>query len=175
MVFSFTQSGRGDTLPPALDIPVYRQILPRAAMEIRRARRYERGISLLVMSPQGLLLEGKGAEGVMPARSAPLHYILLGSYLRNTLRETDLLASIPESLLYTVFMPETREREAGRAVKRLEAGFHRLAAARLRHGIAEFPRDGLTVENLFESAILAWGGALAAGTDAAPEQETSNA
>jgi hypothetical protein len=174
MVFSFTQSGRRDDLPPALDIPVYRQILPRAAVELRRARRYERPLSLLVLSPRGFLLERKGAEGVMPTRSAPLLYILLGAFLRNALRETDLLSSIPESLLYAVFMPETREREVWKAVERLDAGFRRLATAQLRTGIAEFPRDGLTVENLFECATLAWGGALAERADALPDQEALN-
>ena len=174
MVFSFSQNGRRDNLPPALDIPVYRQILPRAGLELRRARRYERPFSVLVISPTGFLPEDKGAEGVMPTRSAPLLYVLLGSFLRNSLRETDLLSSIPESLLYAVFMPEARERQAREAVERLQTGFHRLTGAQLRSGIAEFPRDGLTVEKLFESATLAWGGALFERTEAFPEQEASN-
>jgi hypothetical protein len=154
IVFSFVTSGWPQSLPPALDIPVYRQILPRAAVELRRARRYEQPLCVVLLSPHGFLVEGAQAD--MFPRSVPLLYALLGSFLRNSLRETDLLAAVPEDLSYALFLPQTGEVEAQAAIHRLDGAFHRMATTRLHHGIAVFPRNGLTLEDLFMVARRSW-------------------
>jgi hypothetical protein len=153
-VFDFVTGSRQPSLPPALDIPVYRQILPRAAVELRRARRYEQPLCVVLLSPHGFLVEGAQAE--MFPRSVPLLYALLGSFLRNSLRETDLLAAVPEDLLYALFLPQTGEPESLAAIHRLDGAFHRMTTSRLHHGIAVFPRNGLTLEDLFMFARRAW-------------------
>jgi hypothetical protein len=149
----------------ALSIPVFRQVHPRLAFELRRARRYEHPLSVIILRPHG---HGDGhivgSHGGMPAiapqrEREPLSYLLLGSYLRNNLRETDLLVSAPERLLFAAFLPETDEQGARMAVRRLIRGLSQFGAFGVRAGVAEFPRDALTVEDLFEHASQACDGA----------------
>jgi hypothetical protein len=155
MVFSFKNNGVS-ALAPWLNIPVYRQVLPDASRELRRARRHERPLSLVFLSPLIIPVHTNGQDEAGPLPSVPLVYPLLGSYLRNVVRETDLLAAIPENMIYALFLPETGRENAAGAIRRFDAGFHRLARSGLRGGVAEFPKNGLTLEELFLSARKDW-------------------
>jgi hypothetical protein len=136
-----------------LGIPTYRQSLRVLHAELRRARRYQHPLSVAVLSPAGVTLEAPRVELV---RAPHLSFYLLGSLLRDVLRETDVATYAAEHHLFAVFMLETREAEALRAVDRLRGLFHGRTGARVRAGIAEFPRDGLTMEDVFAAARLAW-------------------
>jgi hypothetical protein len=57
-----------------------------------------------------------------------------------------------EHNLYCVLLPESGEREALGAIERITRVIYDRTEVRLRAGAAEFPRDGLTVEDLFERA-----------------------
>jgi hypothetical protein len=140
------------------DVPTYRQVLPQLTVELQRARRYEHPLALLVMSPH----DPASTRGPVPVTSRPVAdttpaiFFLLGSFLRNSLRETDIVAAAPETLSYAVALAETDRRGAERAVDRLRDGFRECGGAGLRVGVAEFPHDGLAMEDLLDSACSAW-------------------
>jgi hypothetical protein len=156
MAFS-SRSSRHEYLLAALEIPVYRQTVPRLEAELRRARRYERPLSMLVLGAEPIRRKvhlSWGGEAAVPvtAEVEPVLFAFLGGFLRSSLRETDLLASVPESLRYVAFLPEVDGDGAEEAAGRLRADFFELASVHLRAGIAEFPRDGFTIADLFQNA-----------------------
>lgn len=152
--------GAHEYLGVSLEIPIYRQTLPRLELELRRARRYERPLSMVVLAAAALQrkvqLNGRGGGAAsIPLDTRPVLFAFLGGFLRSSLRETDLLTAVPESMLYVAFLPEVNGDGAEEAVARLEKGFAEIAAVDLRAGIAEFPRDGFTVADLFQKAMRA--------------------
>ncbi|MBA2244401.1 MAG: hypothetical protein H0W11_05570 [Gemmatimonadetes bacterium] len=147
----------------ALDIPTYRQWLPRLEAELRRARRYERPLAVLVLSPEIFGTEsgsGENGNSALPVplllQTAHLVFFLLGSLLCDTMRESDIVTYAAEPHLYMIVLPEAGEAEARQAVRRLGVAFYDRVPVRLRAGIAEFPRDGLTIEDLFGRARNNW-------------------
>jgi hypothetical protein len=136
----------------AADVAVFRETLPKCSAELRRARRYKRSLSMITI---GL---DPGHEAAPQAagenRQIPVHtlFFLLGSLLRNLVRETDIITYSPERQLYVMVVPEANEEEARNAFHRINGVIQRRQPMRLRAGIAEFPRDGLTIDSLFEVA-----------------------
>ena len=150
-------------LQPVFEVPSFRQALPQISAELRRARRFEHPLAVVVIGARdlpGARVAADGGAAVAPAPLSPAdstsRFLLLGSYLRNTIRETDLLTAAPESLAYAVFLIETSRQGAELAIARYRAGFEGCAAAELRVGCAEFPHDGLMAEDLLERASRAW-------------------
>lgn len=143
----------------AWGIPPYRQMIPLVAAELRRSRRYEHPLSVVVLAPERRSLPGGNGNG-KGSLDAPLHaahsahatFFLLGSLLRDTMRGSDIVAYAAEQHLYAAFLPESDERGASRAVRRLDRMFHDRSAFGLRAGIAEFPKDAFLVEDLFDQA-----------------------
>jgi hypothetical protein len=154
----------------APDVPAYRQVYPQLVAELRRARRYEHKFAVALVSPHALATGSSRAKSgatsflsmALPSMSfasnavPPTIYFLLGSYLRNTLRESDLLTAAPEAMSYAIFLPETDRVHAEHAIERLRTGFRACAGVALRAGCAEFPHDGLTIEDLLDRARNAW-------------------
>lgn len=143
-----------------LEIPPYRSMIPVLAAELRRARRYKHPTTVLALIPEH---EGQRLS-VVSAGDAHLHdrfptgqpipflFFLLGSLLRDTMRESDILTYAAHEHLYIGFLPEATEAEARQAIDRFDAVFHARTHIRLRAGLAEFPRDGFTIEDLFDYA-----------------------
>lgn len=156
--------------PPAPDVRPYRAVYPQLVAELRRARRYEHCFAVVVLSATAPAIGGgsstPGSAALMPVGFTPTLYFLLGGVLRNTLRETDILTAAPESLAYALFLAETDRERAAQAVRRLRERFRECAGADLRTGCAEFPRDGLTIDDLVDGAWRAW--QHASDHDAAP-------
>jgi len=132
--------------------PAYREVQSQLVIELRRARRYERALSVALV---GLQAPTRG-RGEIAGGATPTVYGLLGSYLRNVLRETDILTAVPDLLAYAVFLPETDWRGAERLLERFRRGFLECSGLALRGGVAGFPTDGLTIEDLLERARVAW-------------------
>lgn len=158
--------------PQALPVPAYREIQAQLVSELRRARRYERAMSVALVSLRAPAdARGERAGGASPAplgEMTPAVYSLLGSYLRNTLRETDILAAAPEALAFTVFLPETDHLGAAQALGRFRSGFLDCAGVSIQGGVAAYPRDGLTIEDVLDRACEAWGESCRHAAAAAP-------
>jgi hypothetical protein len=107
-------------------------------------------------SPRPDTTDGKGRMGtqaVSPStHDADIAFYLLGALLRDTLRETDIVAYSAEHHLYVVLLPECGETAGWGAAERLGRILHARAETLVRAGTAEFPSDGLTFEDLFGAA-----------------------
>jgi hypothetical protein len=169
-------------------VPVLRDLLPVAAAELRRARRYEHPLAVIVLMPVSAAVVAGGSsrptsrsrDGRRDGRATTLDgerpdiapvtirlepnpvpseqltphqlHLLVGSYLRGTLRETDLLISSPATSEHIVVLPECPPADARLAVQRMRAGVQQHTGVRLSAGIGQFPRDGYTVEDLLARA-----------------------
>jgi hypothetical protein len=164
MLFSHEPLRRLPSPLPAAQVPAYRQVYPQLAAELRRARRYEHKFVLATIglypgsvrpapAPRSPLIAPAGAA---PTSVTATTYFLLGSFLHNTLRETDILTSAPEALSYILFLAESDCEHAAQVFERLQAGFRACAAIDLQVGCAEFPRDGLTIEDMLGVAWNGW-------------------
>ncbi len=152
MAFTHSPGHSGGALPLP-DVPPLRAALPRFAAELQRARRYEHALSVvsvraIVPGHNGGPPPRQGAATELPS----LVYVLLGSILRNTLRESDAVAAAPERLAYVAFLPETDRLGAASAVARIEAALRRVVDGTVQWGAAVFPVDGFTVDDLLAKA-----------------------
>jgi len=148
-------------------IPPFRHSLPELARELARARRYQRPLSVLVLglgSDQlsehlsGLLGVGGDGEGAarlqLMAQTTQLVSLVLGPILREVLRESDIVTYGAVEDEYVIMLAESDESQARRAVRRIDELFHKRTFAHLRAGVAEFPADGLTLQDLVASARI---------------------
>jgi hypothetical protein len=177
MRFNFAR-GSGSEYGSALSVPSYRAAQPLLLSELRRARRYEYPLSVAILSaqPASRLVQssnGTSRNGTRPEIS-PATYGLLGGFLRNTLRESDILAGLPESLAYASFLPGVGREGAEMAVDRFREGFLDCGQHFLRAGVATFPDDGLTIEDLVQCAIEAWRSELPSGAALSLTTRVSN-
>jgi hypothetical protein len=148
-------------------VPTFRQSIPRITAELDRARRYQRALTFAIFSvdraadpgatmfaaaPTGADGEWPGHAEVLPPGGGVLLSVVLACLLRETMRETDIVTYASTEGRCVVVMPEVDTAEARQALGRL----HDLAASRLtspvRAGIAVFPQDGLTLEELIRRA-----------------------
>jgi hypothetical protein len=152
-------------------VPTFRESLPRLMLELRRARRYERPLAVLAVGVGSLRAvhgdhSGNGhSDQYLSTTVLATHsvFFCLGSLLIDSVRETDIVACSAEHHLYTVLLPETGEVEACLAVDRINRVIYDRAEVHLCTGLAEFPRDGLTVEDLFDYARKGWKGQVRVG------------
>jgi hypothetical protein len=139
-----------------------RQALPRVATEFGRARRHARAVSLAVFSegpPPAPPSSGSGT-GIAPAaapepdapRSPGLEPAVLASVLREVTRDTDIVIYATALRRSLVVMPETSAAAAQQAVGRLQALCARRLHGTMCAGLAVFPDDGWTFEELVRQA-----------------------
>jgi hypothetical protein len=79
-------------------------------------------------------------------------YSLISSLLRDNLRACDFLTYDVSNDYYVILMPETSAALAEQAVIRLNELIVNRIKVHLRIGVAEFPKDGLTIEDLVNHA-----------------------
>lgn len=140
-------------------VPTYRRMVPAISMELRRCRRYERPMAVLVMG----LDTGGDAGAASAAASRPeldlVTFVVIGSLLRDATRESDIVTYAAQEHVYALFLPEADDQGAVRAARRLATECRARAAVRIRTGIAVFPGHGLTVDTLFGRAMDVLAGA----------------
>lgn len=171
-------------------ILTFQELRPALEGELRRARRYERPLAVLVAvpdvsrpgasdaAPGSLGMPGSGTSGngrlhhepahagmsgmagmsgttgaaPLASYGAQLRFLLLGSILCGTLRESDIVAYLAERHEFCAMLPECGGFAAAATIARL----HRLYASRtgegIRAGVAVFPDDGLTLDDLVTHA-----------------------
>jgi hypothetical protein len=140
----------------AAGVPRFRDALPRMLMELERARRYVRplAISLYAVAPKVSAGNGTGGRHAEQATVAPWDVVdplaaaLLGSMLRELVREIDIVAYAAALGQCTVVMPELSQPEASLATRRLRDVCSARLTMPIRAEVAVFPQDGLTLEEL---------------------------
>jgi hypothetical protein len=118
--------------------------------ELIRARRYRHPVSLVTVSVE---IDPNGAD----PRQTQLAAGEVGGRLRATLamrvRESDVCAFDPARARWLVALPQTDRLGARGAATRINQAVGAPGATRLKFGVAVFPQDGLTVDDLIRSAV----------------------
>jgi hypothetical protein len=153
-------AARAVRLHPFLNVPSYREVQSQLVIELRRARRYEHPLGVTMISlrvpARGPDERQNGHARTLEVDVMPAVYSLLGSYLRNTLRETDILTAAPESLAFATFLPDTDRQGTELALHRFRTGFEECSGYAIDGGVAAFPGDGMTIEDVLDRAYEGW-------------------
>ncbi len=131
--------------------PTYRRSLQRLSMELARMRRYERSLAVVTIRLEGQTAESLAADGRRP-RETHFTFWHIGTLLRELLRDCDSVTSDPAEESFVIVLPEANRAQALQAANRLRAAIAATTHERLRVGIAEFPSDGLIIEELVRAA-----------------------
>lgn len=161
--------GRAKTLNSDLQlgaVPTYRSTLKQLTDELARVRRYHRPLSIVVLrleSDQLLvdlkrsLVAGSGNGGAdsynQVMQTIQLVLSLVGSILKESLRESDIACYDVPNNQYIIMLPESTREQATMTVTRLKKLLFKRTAGHLVAGIAEFPADGLIVEDLVKLSV----------------------
>ena len=155
--FLSTRNKRSPKLPRSLAVqmmrvPDYHQSQTQFSQELIRARRYGRPLSVVVLMLDETASDNGGA-GDSRTRRIDLAFLLLGSVWRDATRKSDLVTWDPVLNRYVIALTETGKSEAQRLSNRLLQLSSQGSDIRFRAGFAEFPTDGLTVEDLVNVAL----------------------
>lgn len=149
----------------ALDLPTYRHTLPQLKKELTRVRRYDRSLTIAILqleSDQLLKLKrslisdsvnGKLVSHIHLMRTVQLTFSLVGSIIRDALRDSDIATYDVANNRYVIFLPESNKAQAMQTIMRLKKLLFKRTAAHLVAGLAEFPMDGLIIEDLVKKAM----------------------
>jgi hypothetical protein len=140
--------------------------------ELRRARRYERPLSLLAVAAHGSQPSAALVQLLEEARRESLERLVglrVGGLLDEQTSGSAVIAERDGHFL--VLLPEAERQEAERLAKRLEQTASDRHGIRLSFGIASFPHQEITFDKLLESAESALRATLreASDADASPE------
>jgi hypothetical protein len=150
----------------ASGIPTFKRSLPKLRMEMASARRYQRPISVAVLSLEGEDLQtarkdakgtnGDGAHSLSASEAIQLVFPLIGSVLQEALRGSDKVTYDGASNQYVIVFPETKGAECEQAVRRLKELLAKRSSMNVKTGLAQFPTDGLILEDLVSAARAAF-------------------
>ena len=74
--------------------------------------------------------------------------------VKNSIREIDMIAYDSKNHQFIISFPETNKDQAHRSIKRIKKLIGNRMADQLTFGLAEFPQNGLIIEDLIEHAVL---------------------
>jgi hypothetical protein len=165
-------------IPPELitalqagDVPTLRQSIPRLSLELERARRHARPLSVAVLSV--LLVPGDTTPAPsVEAHDQPQHFhvdptwrsgtlyplmsALLAPSLREVLRQVDVVTYTRSEAQVLVMLPETTSVGGRQALQRVQRLPSIQILSPLRIGVATFPDDGCTLEEILARAHEEW-------------------
>lgn len=95
---------------------------------------------------------GSDVTSVWAIYSVQLRFLLLGSLLCGTLRESDVVSYAAEHHEFVALLPECDLAASRQAVERLHGLYVGRTSTGLRAGLAAFPTDGLTLDALVDHA-----------------------
>lgn len=147
-------------------IPTFRRSLPQLTNELARVRRYNRPLSIIVLRIESdqLLLDlkrslatdsgnGSASSYSNVIQTLQLVFSLVGSILRESLRESDIACYDVANNQYVIMLPECTRKQAQLTIRRLKKLLFKRTAGHLVAGIAEFPGEGLIIEDLVKRAM----------------------
>lgn len=143
------QTGRARSSAPLIDSD------ETLVAEFGRARRYEQTLSIVVVSAVPIgdgEATARRADFLGVRRGPDVLPLLAGAGFREALRESDVLCYRPTDRLFVLGLPQTDTEAGRRAMERVGGLFRTRLRLELVVGVAEFPADGLTLEDLLEKA-----------------------
>lgn len=127
-------------------------------MELERARRYERGLSIVVLAVE-LLSESRDADdasdgdGRLRGAGPPQMVSLVAAAgLREMVRQSDVLCYQATENRFVLALAESSADEARHALTRIRTILRERLELSIRAGIARFPDDALTLPELIAEA-----------------------
>ena len=147
-------------------VPTLRRTHERMLNELARVRRYQRPLAIVVLRLESdqLLLDLK--RNLVPAsgngsveaynqvmQTIQLVFSLVGSILKESLRESDVAAYDVPNNQYIIMLPESTRDQASLTVTRLKRLLFKRTAGHLVAGIVEFPEDGLILGDLIALGV----------------------
>jgi hypothetical protein len=146
----------------ASGVPTLREVLPRLSTELDRARRHSRPLSVVIVGLDPVATDaspasvkngsaGRAQTGLFPMLSA-----LLAPSLREAVRQTDIVSYTTIEAQSLVALPETTADGARRTIGRLLRLSSVQVLCPLRIGLAAFPNDGWTLEDVLLRAEEEW-------------------
>ena len=148
----------------AKGIPLYRHTNVRLVQELMRARRYHHPVTVVVMGFQvdyhetSMLGQENSDEAIRDnldvfAKSTfLLTFPLVGAILCESLRDSDIVSYDATSNEFVIFFIESTKAQVEQAIKRLRALLAQRTHLPLYFGLAEFPIDGFTHDELVTRA-----------------------
>jgi hypothetical protein len=134
-----------------LHVSTYRQRLAAFNRELNRARRADRSLTVVALA---LDRESSGPPGSTSGepRTTRLAYMLVGSMLRELIREHDLVAYDPATDRYVLMLVDSDRGEAIGLIGRIQDEILARSTLLLQAGLAQLPEDGLTLADLVRRA-----------------------
>ncbi|MBD3377004.1 hypothetical protein GF406_18395 [candidate division KSB1 bacterium] len=162
------KSGFHAMLSPQINsLSSLRAAMPVIVKELDRSRRYQRTLSVVVLRLEdnnGSIY--KNGHKVMPNRQdrrfdvdmhfmhhVQLGFLIMGSILRDSLRQCDLATYDSQHNQFILLLPETNLQQARKVVLRLNRLFFKRMLFQLQAGIAEFPEQGIVFDDLMAKAV----------------------
>ena len=164
-------------------VPELREGMPWFRSELDRARRYQRPLSLLMVTPyphrddvpwpgsdRAAPSSASDEKVLLETRLPHLASLLVGSILARTVRGSDQVTYRTADDRFVILLIEADQDVARSAVDRIEDLVRGRAHLGLRVGIATFPEDGFTMNDLLGQAEEQWRRA-ALTIDRTPERD----
>ena len=144
-------------------LPVYHNTLPILHKELSRMRRFERPLAVAVLQPNGIAADkpnayspqANNANGNDNKSISQVEFILCGLVFNNSIRDIDMLSYDTQKNQFIISLPETNKAQAHFTIERIKKLIGIRMAGQLAVGVAEFPDNGLILEDLIEHAAIA--------------------
>jgi GGDEF domain-containing protein len=143
--------GNGRQGPESILLSTYRQCLSAYNRELNRARRADRPLSVVVFALDHDALKRTTIESGEPSRTRVV-YLMVGTFLREMLREHDLVAYDPATDCYVLLLVDSDRAEAARMITRIREQVRVRTTLPLQAGLSQLPDDGLTITELVRQA-----------------------
>jgi hypothetical protein len=127
------------------------------AAELARTRRYEHDFSIAVVAPRPLQPSPqtgavRGGAPLDATRLPQMVSLLSAVALREVLRQSDIVCYHAAENRFIIGLTESDGEAADQALSRIHAHFHKHLRLRVLTGVARFPNDALTLEDLVATA-----------------------
>ncbi len=138
-------------------IPRYRRSLPRLTAELERARRYHHSLTVTVLTVDVEQHRQKNSNLVNLMGNSEIasqfFFSLVSSMLRDNVRGSDMVTYDVTTDQYVLLFPEARLADTEETLQRLKKIVLQRSKVMLRFGIAEYPADGLILQDLVGLAL----------------------
>lgn len=126
-------------------VPIYSDAVPSINTELNRARRFHHRLCIVVFR----LSNGYAtAREAITDNDARLRFLMMGEFLREELREFDIVTFDAAQDRFIVVLVETTSKQGQLLVNRLSGSIREQLEIEVVTGIAEFPYSGLILEDL---------------------------
>lgn len=124
-------------------------------IELTRSRRYKSPLSVLVVTPESDSIQVAVHRTIMEVQRAMMKRYVLTSMSRvisMALRRTDMVMQEHEKERFVILSPHTPGSDLQIVVKRIQAAISKQLGVNVKCGVASFPEDALTFEELLHKA-----------------------